>query len=64
MIKIGRRGSINFLLEVLGEQGHVAYPEKADNPINNLEKIFKELHKPFDSGSKKISTYKINYYIC
>ena len=24
MIKIGRRGSINFLLEVLGEQGHVA----------------------------------------
>ena len=59
MIKIGRRGSINFLLEVFGEQGHVAYPEKADNPIDNLEKIFKELHKPFDSGSKRFQPTKL-----
>ena len=59
MIKVGRRGSVNFLLEVLGEQGHVAYPEKAENPIDNLVKICKELHKPFDSGSKRFQPTKL-----
>src|SRR4051812_20654578 len=32
-IKIGRRGSLNGHLIVRGRQGHVAYPERADNPI-------------------------------
>jgi succinyl-diaminopimelate desuccinylase len=32
-IKIGRRGSVNIWIEVAGTQGHVAYPELADNPI-------------------------------
>lgn len=36
MIKIGRRGSITFDLKVHGKQGHVAYPERADNPIPRL----------------------------
>ncbi len=53
MIKIGRRGSVNFILEIFGIQGHVAYPEKAVNPIDCFTKINKELHKPFDKGSKK-----------
>ncbi|HEY9233731.1 MAG TPA: succinyl-diaminopimelate desuccinylase [Phenylobacterium sp.] len=33
MIKIGRRGSINVWLTVDGRQGHVAYPQRAANPI-------------------------------
>ena len=32
-IKAGRRGSLNGTLIVTGRQGHVAYPELADNPI-------------------------------
>lgn len=36
MIKIGRRGSVGFMLAVNGVQGHVAYPEKAANPITPL----------------------------
>jgi succinyl-diaminopimelate desuccinylase len=33
MIKIGRRGSINAWITVEGRQGHVAYPQRAANPI-------------------------------
>jgi succinyl-diaminopimelate desuccinylase len=39
MIKIGRRGSLNGTLTVLGAQGHVAYPHLADNPIPRLIKL-------------------------
>ncbi len=35
-ITIGRRGSLGCTLKVLGRQGHVAYPHKADNPIHRL----------------------------
>ncbi len=36
MIKIGRRGSMTGHLTVHGVQGHVAYPDRADNPIPRL----------------------------
>jgi succinyl-diaminopimelate desuccinylase len=35
-IRVGRRGSLNGVLRVLGVQGHVAYPDKADNPIHRF----------------------------
>ena len=35
-IKIGRRGSLNGTLVITGKQGHVAYPERADNPVRGL----------------------------
>src|ERR1700685_3628531 len=35
-IKAGRRGSLNGTLIVRGRQGHVAYPERAENPIRSL----------------------------
>ncbi len=38
-IKIGRRGSVNIWIEVAGTQGHVAYPQLADNPIPPLLRI-------------------------
>jgi succinyl-diaminopimelate desuccinylase len=36
MAKIGRRGSMNAHVTVLGAQGHVAYPDRADNPLTRL----------------------------
>jgi succinyl-diaminopimelate desuccinylase len=33
MIKIGRRGSMNFRVAVRGTQGHAAYPKRSLNPI-------------------------------
>lgn len=52
MIKIGRRGSLNAKLEILGAQGHVAYPHLADNPIPRLLEILQRLqHHVFDEGT-------------
>jgi succinyl-diaminopimelate desuccinylase len=38
-IKVGRRGSINGKITIKGLQGHAAYPEKSDNPINKIAPI-------------------------
>jgi succinyl-diaminopimelate desuccinylase len=38
-IKIGRRGSINGVIEKRGRQGHAAYPEKAVNPIHKVAQV-------------------------
>ncbi|WP_091736027.1 succinyl-diaminopimelate desuccinylase [Phenylobacterium immobile] len=43
MIKIGRRGSINAEILVEGRQGHVAYPDKAANPLPILVDILGRL---------------------
>jgi succinyl-diaminopimelate desuccinylase len=43
MIKIGRRGSLSGTLTVTGKQGHVAYPQLADNPIRYLVRIMTDL---------------------
>ena len=53
MIKIGRRGSITGKLTVIGVQGHVAYPNRANNPSTALVQILKELKGiKFDKGTK------------
>lgn len=39
MIKIGRRGSLHFVLTVTGREGHVAYPHLADNPLPKLARM-------------------------
>lgn len=38
-IKVGRRGSINGKIKIVGRGGHAAYPEKADSPILHLSKL-------------------------
>jgi len=43
MMKIGRRGSVNFIITAKGAQGHVAYPHLADNPLPRLVEILKRL---------------------
>ena len=53
MIKIGRRGSMTAKLSVIGIQGHVAYPNRANNPSTALVRILKELKEiKFDKGTK------------
>ncbi len=51
-IKIGRRGSLNGTLRVLGSPGHSAYPELADNPLPRLLDMLKAItDEPLDLGS-------------
>jgi len=43
MIKIGRRGSLNTWITVHGKQGHVAYPDRAANPVPVLARLVASL---------------------
>ena len=53
MMKIGRRGSMTGRLSIIGIQGHVAYPNRANNPSTALVQILKELKEiKFDNGTK------------
>jgi len=53
MIKIGRRGSITGRLSVIGTQGHVAYPHRANNPSSAMIKILKKIKEiKLDRGTK------------
>ena len=51
-IKIGRRGSLNGFITQHGSQGHVAYPQHADNPVPKLIKLTDKLAStPLDGGT-------------
>ncbi|MCK5425005.1 MAG: succinyl-diaminopimelate desuccinylase [Emcibacter sp.] len=53
MAKIGRRGSLNVKLTVKGTQGHVAYPDLADNPIPRLVRMLDGLlARKLDGGNE------------
>lgn len=53
VIRVGRRGSLNGVLRVEGIQGHVAYPEKAENPIHRLAPALAELSQEvWDQGNE------------
>lgn len=53
VIRVGRRGSLNGKLTVKGIQGHVAYPELADNPIHAFAPALKELTEEiWDRGNR------------
>ncbi len=43
IIKIGRRGSISGVITVKGRQGHVAFPERAANPLPLASKLIQAL---------------------
>jgi succinyl-diaminopimelate desuccinylase len=54
MMKIGRRGSLCGTITVRGKQGHVAYPDRAHNPVPALIAMCAALkEKPYDKGSKE-----------
>ncbi|MFT3988792.1 succinyl-diaminopimelate desuccinylase [Aestuariivirga sp.] len=51
-IKIGRRGSLSFVVTAEGRQGHVAYPHKADNPIPKMARLITRISEAtLDSGN-------------
>ena len=53
MIKIGRRGSITGKIKIIGEQCHVAYQHRGNNPSTTLVQILKEIKDiKFDKGNK------------
>jgi succinyl-diaminopimelate desuccinylase len=60
-IKAGRRGSLNGTLIVTGRQGHVAYPERADNPIRGLMILMAALQAPLDEGSEHFSPSHLEF---
>jgi len=52
-IKIGRRGSISGRLTVHGVQGHIAYPQFAENPIHSFAPALAELSsRVWDQGNE------------
>ena len=67
-IKIGRRGSLSGFIFCKGKQGHIAYPEKAINPVEELIHFLGKLKalnldngsKFFESSSLNISTIDTN----
>ena len=52
-LKIGRRGSLSGRLAVHGVQGHIAYPQLADNPVHRLAPALAELcARHWDDGTE------------
>jgi succinyl-diaminopimelate desuccinylase len=52
-IKVGRRGSLSGRLTVHGVQGHVAYPQLAENPVHTLAPALAELtRREWDQGTE------------
>jgi succinyl-diaminopimelate desuccinylase len=66
-IKIGRRGSLSFVITVEGKQGHAAYPHKADNPIPKLSRLVERLsattidqgNEHFDPSSLAFTSFDV-----
>lgn len=53
VIKIGRRGSLTGYLTVAGQQGHVAYPHLAQNPIHLISQSLADFcHLQWDNGNQ------------
>ena len=52
VIKNGRRGSLNACLRIKGKQGHIAYPQLADNPIHLVVPVLNQLcDESWDNGN-------------
>jgi succinyl-diaminopimelate desuccinylase len=60
MVKIGRRGSLTGRVTFHGMQGHVAYPQFADNPLHPLVRFLAELlREPLDQGTPQFQPSNI-----
>ncbi|HEY9010383.1 MAG TPA: succinyl-diaminopimelate desuccinylase [Devosia sp.] len=60
-IKVGRRGSLNGRLTVTGTQGHVAYPEKARNPLPVLAQVVLALSGKLDDGNAQFPPSNLEF---
>jgi succinyl-diaminopimelate desuccinylase len=64
-IKIGRRGSLSGRLTVHGVQGHIAYPQLAENPVHTFAPALAELcARTWDSGNEHFqpTTFQISNF--
>ncbi|NNE36982.1 MAG: succinyl-diaminopimelate desuccinylase, partial [Gammaproteobacteria bacterium] len=53
IVKVGRRGSLTGVLKVTGIQGHVAYPDRARNPIHEILPALNEIcNVNWDNGNE------------
>jgi succinyl-diaminopimelate desuccinylase len=60
-VKAGRRGSLNGTLIVTGRSGHVAYPDRAVNPIRGLVTLMTALQAPLDEGSEQFDPSNLEF---
>ncbi|WP_024509272.1 succinyl-diaminopimelate desuccinylase [Bradyrhizobium sp. ARR65] len=61
-IKIGRRGSQSGTLYVEGQQGHVAYPHRAHNPVPDISRLIVALSdEPLDRGSAQFQPSNLEF---
>jgi succinyl-diaminopimelate desuccinylase len=61
-VKIGRRGSVNMWIEVPGVQGHVAYPERGENPVPPLARVIAALDAVhLDDGSDQFPPSNLEF---
>ena len=62
IIKIGRRGSVNFNLIIKGLAGHVAYPDNAKNPIPMVSEVISALSDvKLDDGNEYFSASNLEF---
>jgi succinyl-diaminopimelate desuccinylase len=62
MMKIGRRGSLSGTVTVRGRQGHVAYPDRAANPIPLLAQLIAAVKAaPLDAGTAHFSASNLEF---
>jgi len=53
IVRVGRRGSLSGMLTVRGVQGHVAYPQLADNPIGRFAPVLADMYNTeWDRGNE------------
>jgi succinyl-diaminopimelate desuccinylase len=61
-IKVGRRGSQSGTLYVDGIQGHVAYPQRAANPVPDISRLIVALSdEPLDHGSAQFQASNLEF---
>src|SRR5579871_4272503 len=61
-IKVGRRGSQSGTLHVEGRQGHVAYPQRASNPVPDISRLIVALsEEPLDHGSTQFQPSNLEF---
>src|SRR5436853_5442616 len=61
-IKVGRRGSQSGTLYVDGVQGHVAYPQRAANPVPDISRLIVALSdEPLDHGSAQFQASNLEF---
>ncbi len=60
-IKIGRRGSLNGRIVVTGTQGHVAYPDKANNPLPVAAALISALSGKLDDGTEHFPASNLEF---